>query len=158
MDIPNLSPLSEPQPNSKKVFIPLLLIAVSAGIASGFWLSRLFPSSGSSSAPLFVSGESQPISPDKITSRQQISVGAVYGIKNGNFKDTATGVIKSGGINGEGTHTLDRPGGDAQNAALTSSVLDLDLFVDRRVEVRGETNASLKSGWFMDVGSIKVLE
>jgi len=82
----------------------------------------------------------------------------VYGNLSKTFADSAVGVIKSGGVNGEGTHTLERPGGVTQNAALTSSVVDLDLFVGKQVEVKGETNKSNKAAWLMDVGSIKITE
>jgi hypothetical protein len=82
----------------------------------------------------------------------------LYGNTSKTFADSATGTVKAGGINGEGTHTLEREGGKTQNAALTSSVVDLDLFVGKKVEVKGETNDSNKAGWLMDVGSIKVLE
>jgi hypothetical protein len=89
---------------------------------------------------------------------QDLKVGVLYGNTNQIFKDSATGVIKIGGVNGEGTHTLEREGGVSQNAALTSSVVDLDLFVDKKVEIKGETNKSNKAAWLMDVGSIKILE
>ncbi len=67
-------------------------------------------------------------------------------------------MIEKGPLNGEGTHILNREGGLDQRAALTSSTVDLDLFVGKKVEVKGETNASNKAGWLLDVGTIKVLE
>ena len=94
----------------------------------------------------------------KIEEGQEVKVGTTYGNLSKNFSDSAMGTVKAGGINGEGTHTLLREGGVTQNAALTSSVVDLDLFIDKKVEVKGETNDSAKAGWFMDVGSIKILE
>ncbi|MFH1705888.1 MAG: hypothetical protein ABH867_03220 [Patescibacteria group bacterium] len=89
---------------------------------------------------------------------EKLEVGKVYGIEDGSFKDSAVGVIGSGGVNGEGTHRLNREGGESQTAYLTSSVLDLDSFVGHKVEVWGETFASQKAGWLLDVGRIKVLE
>ncbi|BCX14679.1 MAG: hypothetical protein KatS3mg088_362 [Patescibacteria group bacterium] len=74
------------------------------------------------------------------------------------FKDTATGVLKQGGVNGEGTHHLEREGGPSQYVYLTSSVIDLDSFIDKKVQVWGETISAAKAGWFMDVGKVKVLE
>ncbi len=74
------------------------------------------------------------------------------------FKDTAIGVIEKGGLNGEGTHKLIREGGPSQTAYLTSSVIDLDQFIGKKVQVWGETFKAQKAGWFMDVGRVKVIE
>lgn len=73
------------------------------------------------------------------------------------FKDSAQGELESGGIDGEGTHKLIRPGGDSQTVVLTSSVLDLSQFEGKRVKVWGETFAAQKAGWLMDVGKVEVL-
>lgn len=74
------------------------------------------------------------------------------------FRDSARGKLEKGGIDGEGTHHLLRDGGPAQFVYLTSSVIDLDDFVGRRVEVWGETHKGQKAGWLMDVGRVKVVE
>ncbi len=72
--------------------------------------------------------------------------------------DNATGTLKSGGIGNEGTHRIERDGGPSKNVYLTSSVIDLESFVDKEVEVWGETLASKKAGWLMDVAKIKVVQ
>lgn len=74
------------------------------------------------------------------------------------FRDQAEGVLEEGGINGEGTHHLVREGGPSQNVYLTSSVVDLDQFVGKKVQVWGETFAAQKAGWLMDVGRVRVVE
>ena len=74
------------------------------------------------------------------------------------FKDTATGVLEAGGLNGDGTHKLIREGGPSQTAYLTSSVIDLDQFVGKKVQVWGETQKGQKASWLMDVGRIKTLD
>lgn len=74
------------------------------------------------------------------------------------FSDEAEGILRDGGVNGEGAYHLERAGGDSQTAALTSSVLDLSEFVGKKVHVWGETQKSTKVGWFMDVGKVKILE
>ena len=89
---------------------------------------------------------------------ERVEVGKTYGRADHVFKDTATGVLEKNGIEGEGTHRLIREGGESQTAYLTSSVLDLDLFVGHKVQVWGETFAAQKAGWLMDVGKVKVLE
>ena len=51
-----------------------------------------------------------------------------------------------------------REGGESQTAYLTSSVLDLDMFIGRKVQVWGQTFDSTNVAWLMDIGKIKVLE
>lgn len=72
--------------------------------------------------------------------------------------DNTTGTLKEGGIGQEGTHHLERDGGASKNVYLTSSMIDLQSFVGKKVEVWGETLASKKAGWLMDVAKIKIVE
>ncbi len=74
------------------------------------------------------------------------------------FKDSAEGVIQSGGTDGEGSHSLIRAGGPSQTASLISSVVDLDEYVGKKVKVWGQTVAAQKAAWLMDVGKIEILE
>lgn len=74
------------------------------------------------------------------------------------FPDTAEGILEEGGVNGEGTHHLVRGNGPSQYAYLTSTVINLDSFVGKKVEVRGQTITGKKAGWLMDVGMVKVVE
>lgn len=74
------------------------------------------------------------------------------------FRDSAQGVIEAGGLSGDGTHKLVRDGGPTQTAYLLSSIVDLDEFVGKKVEVWGETIKGQKAGWLMDVGRVKLLE
>jgi hypothetical protein len=160
MDIPNLSqePIINP-PKTRLFSLPVIAVIIVIGLISGFAFSRVFPkSSTGGSTPLTGSTNQPQLSTDSITSPDQLKVGQLYGDLNQTFKDTATGVIQKGGINGVGTHTLIRDGGPSQSASLTSSTVDLDLFVGKKVEVKGETNAAAKTGWLMDVGSIKILQ
>ena len=68
--------------------------------------------------------------------------------------DTATGMLIEGGIGGEGTQHLDRDGMPSHFVYLTSSVLDLSTFIGKKVQVWGETIASRKAGWLVDVSKI----
>ncbi|EKE12240.1 MAG: hypothetical protein ACD_13C00249G0004 [uncultured bacterium] len=72
--------------------------------------------------------------------------------------DTAEGMLKEGGANGEGTYHLEREGGVSKNVYLTSSMVDLNLFTGKKVQIWGETLASKKAGWLMDVAKIQVTE
>lgn len=160
MDIPNLS---SPKTNSSTVNssgfpLPVVILIVIASILTGFGLYKAFPQSKSSHSFLSSSTNQQTVSTDSITSQDQLKVGEVYGSTEDVFKDEATGTVQAGGLNGEGTHTLIRDGGPSQSAALTSSTVDLSLFVGKKVEIKGQTNKSNKVSWLLDVGNIKIVE
>ncbi|HEX8923337.1 MAG TPA: hypothetical protein VF828_01205 [Patescibacteria group bacterium] len=163
MDIPNLS---SPNPNETPVVpaaasknnIPVFVIVGTIAIVVGFFLSRFFPSSASSLISSGNSANSSTPATIDIQDGDKPVVGKVYGNTSRDFKDMATGTIEKGSINGEGTHILNREGGVTQRAALTSAAVDLDLFVGKKVEVKGETQSSTKVGWLLDVGTIKILE
>ncbi len=74
------------------------------------------------------------------------------------FKDKAEGVLKEGGIDGEGNFHLERPGGASQNVYLTSSTVDLSQFIGKKVRVWGQTFKGEKAGWLMDVGLVEILQ
>lgn len=74
------------------------------------------------------------------------------------FKDSAEGLLEEGGVNGEGQYHLTRSGGVSQNVYLTSTSVDLSLFVGKKVKVWGQTLSARKAGWLMDVGKISVVE
>jgi len=136
--------------NVKKIVIlvVIFLVVIGGGIFSGKFLAKKRSSSSNS-------GELARGS----VSREKIKKGEEFGLKDKQaFKDIAIGVLKEGGVDGEGTHHLEREGGISQNVYLTSSVLDLHQFVERKVQIWGETFAAQKAGWLMDVGKLKVLD
>ncbi len=133
------------------VVIGVLVLVIGAGTAVGFGASKLFGKGESANKTAL--GAPGTISADQIT------VGQVYGVQDDSrYKDVSEGVIAQGGIDGEGTHHLVRPGGASQTVYLTSSVVDLDPFVGHKVQIKGETFSAQKAAWFMDVGSVKVVE
>lgn len=137
----------------KKSPLPLVVasfVVVLLGLGTGYLIHSMTRSS-SPAAPVTTSGTSgQPL---------QITAGETYGANNGEvFSDEVEGVLVAGGLSGEGTHHLLRPGGPSQNVYLTSSVVDLDLFVDHHVKIWGETFAAQEAGWLMDVGKVEVIE
>jgi hypothetical protein len=163
MDIPNLaSPnLNESKPKitiNPKIPKSIIAIVVILGLTSGFWLSRILPSSTSSNKLSQELNKNDAISTDQISGSEQLEPGVVYGNSSAIFSDSAQGVVTAGNINGEGTHILVREGGDSQRVSLTSSTVDLDLFIDKKVIVKGQTNDSRKTGWLLDVGNIKIIE
>jgi len=72
------------------------------------------------------------------------------------FKDSAEGVLREGGIEGEGNFHLERTGGVSQNAYLTSSTVDLSKYIGKKVKVWGQTFQGQKAGWLMDVGLVEI--
>lgn len=72
--------------------------------------------------------------------------------------DTATGDLKDGGLAGQGTQHLEREGGPSHYVYLTSSAIDISSFVGKKVQVWGQTLASKKVPWLMDVAKIQVVQ
>ena len=134
---------------SNIITVILFVIAVGAGIFTGayFKTNKTIAKSGSTDISNIQSA----------VPTAGVKVGDVYGSADEKgFKDKATGVIDKGGLNGEGTHKLVRPGGVSQTVYLTSSVIDLDQLVGDQVTIWGETFKGQKVGWLMDVGRAKV--
>lgn len=163
MDIPNLASPNITETKTINVLknkIPksIIAIVVIVGLTSGFWLSRVIPLSSTSNKDFLETSKNQAVSTDLISESEQLKPGVVYGNSSAIFSDSAQGVVTAGNINGEGTHILVRDGGDSQRVSLTSSTVDLDLFIDKKVIVKGQTNDSRKTGWLLDVGNIKIIE
>lgn len=128
--------------------IILLGIMVFIGIATGFLLART--KGGASVSNQSATGK---------TSSEGVAKGTIVGSDDlKTFKDTAEGILNEGGIEGEGEFHLVRPGGDSQSVYLTSSIVDLSMFKERKIKVWGETHRAKKAGWLMDVGRVEVLE
>lgn len=126
--------------------IALIILAIGLGIFTGFYFS------GRKETAVLSGGRG-------VVPQSQIVKGSEFGSNDlSKFKDTAIGVLEAGGVDGEGTHKLLREGGPSQTVYLTSSVLDLDQFVGKKIQIWGETFQAQKAGWLMDIGRIKVLE
>lgn len=87
-----------------------------------------------------------------------ISKGKIIGTDDiKDFPDTAEGTVRKGGIEGEGSYHLERPGGESQNVYMTSSIVDMEQLIGKKVKVWGATQTAQKAGWLMDVGRVEVL-
>lgn len=135
-----IKPLSKENNNHwslKQLFIFILLVFVIGGF-SGYFFRKFFPSK---------------------TSNQKVVTKTKEGIiDKKTFRDQAEGILKEGGINGEGNFHLERPGGESQNVYLTSSTVDLSKYIGKKVRVYGETFAGEKAGWLMDVGLVEIIQ
>lgn len=141
-----------PAPRSFPTAKFAIVICVLLGSVTGVLLAK----NRLASQTTLGTGESIQSAP---TSASDIKVGQTFGSADeSTFRDSAEGVLVRGGADGEGSHHLERPGGPSQNVYLTSSIVDLDLFVGHRIMVWGETFAAKKAGWLMDAGRVKVLE
>ncbi len=126
--------------------VVLIFAAVILGILSGFGFSR---NGGASITSTNNSGAD-------LSNAQKGTVVGSDDTKT--FSDVAEGIVKKGGIDGEGTFHLVRPGGESQNVYLTSSNIDLQALLDRKIKVWGQTIQAEHAGWLMDVGKIEVLQ
>ena len=146
-----LKPMNgETSPIHTKIAPLVIILAIGAGILTGWIFGRsalVFPTTGGnlSSSEVLQGAKSQGVK--------------VIGSKDTKtFKDCTKGkLIKNDGkITTEGSHILQREGGESQNVYLTSSIVDLEQFLNKTIEVCGETNAAQKAGWLLDVGLVKV--
>lgn len=128
--------------NPLRLIIMAALTAVILGLLTGYILSTKNTGSQISSLSLGAAKSAQ----------QDIKT----------FKDFAEGTIKAKPASSdpseytEGTHLLIREG--AVPVALTSSVVDLSKYEDKKVKVYGETQKALKEGWLMDVGKVEEIQ
>lgn len=123
----------------------LFLAIVIAGAFTGYFLSR----SGQSS---------ESVTTNSAVTNTMIKTATEVGSTDAAFKDTGTGQLQEGGIRGEGTHKLVRDGGPSQTIYLVSSVIDLEAYTGKKVQVWGQTLKAKYAGWLMDVGRLKILE
>lgn len=127
---------------TSKVLIAVLVISVIAGAGTGFLMAST--GTGTNVIPL-VEKTPEHAAEDTRT-----------------FRDFAEGKISKkpetkGKIdNSEGTHLLMRDGATPVN--LTSSVVDLSQYENKKVKVFGETQKATGAGWFMDVGRVEEVQ
>lgn len=126
----------------KIVFIGSIVLIVLLGVGTGVALSQKNKSTnGQTASDQMVKSATEVGSTDTKT-----------------FRDTATGVLQKTTVNGAGTHMLVRDGGPSQTIYMVSSVVDLEQFEGKKVEIWGETQKVAKVSWFMDVGRVKIVE
>ncbi|MCL4374687.1 hypothetical protein M1523_02395 [Patescibacteria group bacterium] len=126
----------------KKPLLLLIAVLVLSGVA-GTLVGYLF-------------GHGSGNKPTNATSTTAVKNAAGIADKK-TFKDKAEGILHTGGIDGEGNFHLERPGGVSQNVYLTSSTVDLQPYVNKKIRVWGVTFQAQKAGWLMDVGYVEVL-
>ena len=121
-------------------FFTFVAVAVVIGAVIGFGLTRLNKKTASNG----------------VTTKDTAQSAGVVDKKT--FKDSVEGILREGGIDGEGNFHIERPGGVSQNAYLTSSTVDLSNYVGKKVKVWGQTFSGQTAGWLMDVGLVEILK
>lgn len=139
-----LKPISRNKKKGDRSLILLSVLVIAAGIATGWFLS------GNA-----LGGRNSDVSPDSQTAPGATVNGETGLSDEETFSDSAEGTLREGGIEGEGTHHLEREGGPGKYVYLTSTVINLDSFVGKKVQVMGETISAKSAPWLMDVGRIK---
>jgi len=122
------------------------ILIILSGVATGYGISKLV-----------ASGSGTPVINGK--SAEIVKTADEEGVKDASaYPDTATGEIKvnDGKVTAEGSHVLIRPGGVSQNVYLISSIVNLENYIGKKVQVWGQTFKGQKAGWLMDVGRVKV--
>ncbi len=137
---------------TRPVLLGALLVAIGLGVATGYAVQSYLPGSDGtvnlSAAPTEISQ----------VAGDNVKVGDVFGsVDTETFDTNAEGYLETGGLDGEGSHSLIRPGGKSQTVYLTSSVTDLGKFEGMTIKVWGETFRGQKAGWLMDVGRVEVV-
>ena len=140
----DLSPVKELSPQ-KKLSFPTVLIAfcliIVIGAGVGYGVTRLTGTFSSATS----------------TEKDNTDGGKGVGVfDKKKFPDTATGTMRAGGVDGEGSFHLERPGGESQNVYMTSSTIDLSQYIGKKVAVWGQTFEAQSAGWLMDVGYLEV--
>jgi hypothetical protein len=142
------------EPVKKSKLMPILVIVgIILGLGTGFFVAQKKLLLANSGTGAMATGAQE------LNSSTKVKVGDTFGSADEKtFRDQAEGILMAGGIDGEGSHHIERGANKTQWVYITSSVVDLDLLVGARVTIWGETNQGKKAGWLMDVGKLKVLE
>lgn len=120
------------------------LLVVIAGVIVGWMLAGREVGS---------SGLTQTTQEDVKMAKGEAGVGS-----ESDYSSEAEGLLVEGGIEGEGTHHLERDGGPSKYVYLNSAVIDLQNYVGKKVKVWGNTVSGLHAPWLIDVGKLSVLD
>ena len=134
---------------SNMMIVVVAFLVVGLGVATGWFLSGTKAgTSSNSSEKTSQSGETAKKS--DANEEGQIDEAVKY--------QDAEGKLVEGGIKGEGTHHIERDNNPSRFVYLTSTAIDLDKYIDKKVQIWGETISSVNAPWLMDVVKIKITE
>lgn len=124
-------------------FVAVVLVVL-AGVGTGWVLARGGAGGGNKTA-------------SKVPVVTETETGEAGMMDEDTFSETAEGVLEKGGIEGEGAYHIKRGEDPIHTVYLTSTVIDLERYVGKKVQVWGETLGAKYAPWLMDVGRIKEL-
>lgn len=134
--------IEEEKTKMPKAMVIALVLIILAGLGTGFLLAR-------NKSMTLPGGKPQILKTQKVVGSTDTKA----------FPDKAEGFLQKGGFEGEGTHKLImNPKDPSQTAYLTSTLVNLDDFVGKKIRVWGQTFAAQKAAWLMDVGRVELLE
>lgn len=133
---------------SNLVMVLIAFVVVGMGVLTGWFLSGTKASSDTKTGAANQSKNSD----EKTASGEEGALDEE--VKYGEVE----GKLVEGGIKGEGTHHIERNNNPSQYAYLSSTVIDLDKYIDKNVHIWGETISSVNAPWLMDVVKIKIAE
>jgi len=131
----------------KKIVLTLfvVILSIAFGVVSGFFLDK---SNLLTYGTWNQFGQNQTI---KFHKGDQFGPSSSAGVN-----DSAIGILKASDDLNKGSHKLIR-GSDSLTVYLISSTLDLNQFLNKGLQVWGETIQNKNVGWFMDVIRLKIL-
>ena len=135
--------LVEKETKIPKTMLIVGTLIILAGLGTGFLLAK------NRSIMVLPGGKAQILKTQKVVGSTDAKA----------YPDKAEGVLQKGGFEGEGTHKLImNPKDPSQTAYLTSTLVNLDDFVGKKIRIWGQTFAGQKAAWLMDVGRVELLE
>jgi len=126
---------------SNMMIVVVAFLVVGLGVATGWFLSGTKAGTSSNSSEKTKSDANEEGQLDEAVKYQD-----------------AEGKLVEGGIKGEGTHHIERDNNPSRFVYLTSTAIDLDKYIDKKVQIWGETISSVNAPWLMDVVKIKITE
>ena len=132
--------------NKNWIFPVIALVVVLSGIGTGYMLSG---------ANAKTTKTTNKTTTETVNENNTLAAETGEAVED---EEAPIGTLVEGGEGGEGTHTLERGLGPEKDVYLLSTVLTLDNFVGKKVQVWGEDLGAKEVGWLMDVTKVRVLE
>jgi len=134
-----------PEESNKPLYISLTVVIVLLGLLTGWLIAQITTGNARAVA-------TETPNTEKVTTSENIQN------ESDQFPLIGEGTLEDGGNEGDGTHKLIRTGDG--NVYLLSTVLSLDSFVGKKVQVWGKTLTATNesTGWLVDVTKVKLLE
>jgi len=142
-------PRAKENAKSSTLMVAAAIVVVALGVATGWFLSGTKGKNASTDTQK-IAQKTDAAKTSSENEEGQLDEAVKY--------QDAEGKLVSGGIKGEGTHHIERDNNPSRYVYLTSTAIDLDKYIDKKVQIWGETISSVNAPWLMDVVKIKIVE